>query len=332
MRAVVIDGPGRVGCREVPDPVPGQGEIVVTVRAAGICGTDLHLLAGDLPYDHFPLIPGHEFCGEVAAVGPDVDEAWVGRLVVCDPNLPCGECEECRRGRSNLCERYEALGVTLEGAAAEFVRVPVDRAYALPPGMDLDAAVLIEPLACAVHGLDLLPRRPGDRHLIYGAGPMGVLMAMLVTEVAGEPVVMIEPDDTRRELARELGFTVARSGTDLDPNDRFDAVVDCTGAVPAIEDGLGRVRRGGVMMLFGVAARDATARFSPFDVYRNEITIIGSMAVHHSFDRAVRIAERWGPRLASIVTHRFSLDDYASAVDVVTAGAGLKVVLVPAAS
>jgi 2-desacetyl-2-hydroxyethyl bacteriochlorophyllide A dehydrogenase len=330
VRAVVIERPGIISVEEFPDPTPGPGDLIVAVRATGICGTDIHLLDGELPYDCYPVVPGHEFFGEIVEVGSDVDRHRIGGLVTVDPNMPCRACPECRRGRANLCERYEALGVTTDGAAAEFVRVPASLAYDLPRDASPVGALLTEPLACAIHGFDVLPRHPQDRYLIYGAGTMGLLMGLLAMDMTSEPVTVFELNPARRGLAESLGMRALASSDEVDPAARWETVIDCTGVPAAIEDGLGRVRRGGVFQCFGVAPSDATVALRPFDVYRDEITIVGSMAVQASFDRAHRLAQVWGDdRLRPLSTHSFGLDDYAAAVDTFRSGSGLKIAITP---
>jgi 2-desacetyl-2-hydroxyethyl bacteriochlorophyllide A dehydrogenase len=330
VRAVVIEKPGVVSVQELPDPTPRPDDLVVAVRAAGMCGTDIHLLDGHLPYDSYPVVPGHEFYGEVVEVGSNGDRSRIGTLVTVDPNMPCHACLECRRGRANLCDRYAALGVTTDGAAAELVSVPGSLAYDLPSDVSDVGALLTEPLACAIHGFDVLPRNPQDRYLIFGAGTMGLLMGLLASDMSSEPVTIVEPHPARRELAGSLGMHAVASPDEVEPDDRWETVVDCTGVVAAIEDGLGRVRRGGVFQCFGVAPTEATVQMRPFDIYRNEITIVGSMAVQHSFDRAHRLAQIWGDdRLAPLVTHAFGLDDYANAVDTFRDGSGLKIAIRP---
>ncbi|TXL60736.1 alcohol dehydrogenase catalytic domain-containing protein [Aeromicrobium terrae] len=330
MQAAVIERPGVVSVQDVADPVPGPRDVVVAVRAVGICGTDIHLLDGELPYDRYPVVPGHEFYGEVVDAGSDVSRDHVGRLVTVDPNMPCRTCAECRRGRANLCERYEALGVTTDGGAAELVRVPSDLVYELPEGVSEVGAILTEPLACAIHGFDVLPRNAQDRYLIYGAGTMGLMMGLLANDLAPDPATVIEPNASRRALAESFGLRVVSSPSEIDPDERWETVIDCSGVVEAIEDGLRRVRRGGVLQCFGVAEPDAIVKLRPFDVYRNEITVVGSMAVHNSFDRAHRLAQTWGDeKLAPMVTHDFSLAAYGGAVQTFRDGAGLKIAIRP---
>ena len=329
MRAVAITRPGVLDVLDAPQPSAGPGDLIVAVRGAGICGTDIHLLDGELPYDRFPVVPGHEFYGEVVAVGAGVDEARVGTLVAVDPNLSCHSCAECRRGRGNLCLRYEALGITRDGASAEHVRVPETVAYDLPGDVSHAGALLIEPLSCAIHGFDGLPRSVGDRYLVYGAGTMGLLMSLLASDMSPEPVHVVEPNPERREIAASLGLHPVAHPDELDPAQRWETVIDCTGVVSAVEDALTRVRPGGTLQCFGVAEVDAIAKVRPFDIYRNEVSIVGSMAVLHSFDRAVRLAQVWGERLTPLVTHEFAIEKYEEAVATFRAGSGLKLAIRP---
>ena len=232
-------------------------------------------------------IPGHEFAGTVVAVGSDVTEFAEGDRIAADPNIFCGECHYCLIGRGNLCIYYGALGVTRDGACAEFLAVPVGNCFALPDSMPLEHAPLIEPLSCAVHGFDLLPGRVGEHYLIYGAGTMGLMMAQLAQRAGAASVSVVDINTSRLEVARRPWSRCDRPtrAAEFDRPHGWEVVVDCTGVIPAIEDALTRVRPGGTMQVFGVAAADAKASFSPFDVYKNEITIVGSMAVLHSFGR-----------------------------------------------
>ncbi len=177
MCAVVIDAPGSIRVGSMPDSTPQPEEVLVRVGACGICGTDLHSIDGDSPLARYPIIPGHEFAGEVVAVGSIQENAhggtgiMVGRRVAIEPNLSCGQCESCRTGHENLCLNYHALGVTTNGALAQYVVVPSAKAYVLPDTLSLREGALIEPLSCAVHSMHMLNPRSGDIFLIVGAGP-----------------------------------------------------------------------------------------------------------------------------------------------------------------
>jgi 2-desacetyl-2-hydroxyethyl bacteriochlorophyllide A dehydrogenase len=218
----------------------------------------------------------------------------------------------------------------MDGACAEYVAVPVGNCFTLPPAVPLAHAPLIEPLSCAVHGFDLLPGRVGEHHLIYGAGTMGLLMAQLAVRSGAASVSVVDLNEERLAVATRLGASHVAVHADLfDHPGGWEVVVDCTGAVRAIEDGLTRVRPGGTFELFGVAPAGATATFSPFRIYRDEIRIVGSMAVLHSFGRAVDLLAAGAIDADTMISHRFPLDGYAEAIDTFRAGTGRKLQVYP---
>ncbi|HVT64571.1 MAG TPA: alcohol dehydrogenase catalytic domain-containing protein [Mycobacteriales bacterium] len=335
MHAAVIEAPGSVVVRDIPDPYPAPGEVVIAVGGCGICGTDLHLVEGSLPNTSYPLTPGHEFYGKVVEVNlpedrPEVGALCVGTWVAVDPNLPCGTCLPCLAGRSNLCDNYAAIGVTRAGACAEYVAAPASVCAPLPPDFPLEVASLIEPMSCVIHGLDRVGDRPRDgRWLVYGAGTVGLLMANAAQALTNNRVCVVETNADRRERAASFGFRTAASAEELDGPD-WDTVVDCTGSTGAIKDGLNRVATGGTVLLFGVAAPGATVDLEPYAVYRREITIVGSMAVMNSFDRAVTALAAKPEFAAGLVTHRFELTDYVAALDTFRSGESGKVEIVTA--
>ncbi|SNR36266.1 2-desacetyl-2-hydroxyethyl bacteriochlorophyllide A dehydrogenase [Haloechinothrix alba] len=305
--------------------------MVIEVASVGICGTDLHILDGEFAPTPYPIIPGHEFAGTVVAIGSQVTEVAEGERVAVDPSLFCAECHYCALGRENLCERWSAIGVTTSGACAEYALAPVANCQRIPEQMSLEHAALIEPLSCAVHGFDLLPCRMGEHYLVYGAGTMGLMMAQLARRAGAASVSVVDLNPDRLDVAAALGAdAVARDADELDRPQGWEVVVDCTGAVPAIEDGLRRVRRGGTFEVFGVAAAEASASFSPFRVYNDEITIVGSMAVLHSFERAVALMSAGAVDAATMLSHSFALEDYAEAIEAFRQGLGRKLQINPA--
>ncbi|MFF4223743.1 zinc-dependent alcohol dehydrogenase family protein [Streptomyces abikoensis] len=330
MRAVLVTGPGEARSTKTADPVPAPGEVVVEVSSCGLCGTDMHILGGELPSATYPLVPGHELTGRVVALGAGVTAPAVGARVAVDPNLPCGACHYCRVGRGNLCDDYSAIGVTRDGGFAEFVAVPARCAYVLPDELSDAAAGLVEPLSCAVHGLNRLPRRPGEHYLIYGAGTMGLMMAAVVRGAGAASVSMVDVNAERLAFAESFAADAVATGADvLDRPQGFEVVIDATGAVAAIEDGLTRVRKGGTFLQFGVADPARTAAFSPFAVYNREIDIIGSMAVHHSFQPAIDLLAA-GLDLDPLVSDVFGLEGFDEAVAAFRAGTGRKLHIAPA--
>ncbi len=331
MKAVVIERPNQVEVKQVEDPTPEAGQVVMRVEACGICGTDIHVIRGEFEPTRYPIVPGHEFCGEVVAVGRGVSNLRAGDFVAADPSLFDGSCRQCRAGRFNLCENWNAIGVgSVNGACAQFVAVPAANSFRLPAELPRHWGSLVEPLSCAVHGLDMIEVHAADTYLIYGAGTMGLLLAQLVKDSGAGGLDMVERNPKRHDLAKRLGADrVAASADELDRPHGWDVVIDATGAIPAIEDGLTRVARGGTFLVFGVANADAKATFSPFRVYNDEITIVGSMAVLHSFERALALFARGVIDSEALITNRFKLDDYTKAIDTFLSGSGLKVQVSP---
>jgi 2-desacetyl-2-hydroxyethyl bacteriochlorophyllide A dehydrogenase len=329
VKAAVIVTPGQIAIEKVPDPAPGPRDVVVRVAGCGICGTDLHIMEGEFA-PAYPIVPGHEFAGEVVEIGSGVTEVAIGDPVAVDPSLHCGECYQCKRARGNLCENWNAIGVTRPGGAAEFVVAPVKNCYRLPDSVSPADAALIEPLSCAVRGVDVLPRRLADTYLIYGAGTMGLMMMELVKRAGAASVSMVDVNPARLETARLLGCTAAvESAGELDTPRGYDVVVDCTGVEAAIADGLGRVGKGGTYLQFGVANYAARATIEPYKIYNQEITITGSMAVLHSFDRAGELFTAGVLDPSVFISHRYPLDRYADALEQFRAGVGRKIQVVP---
>jgi 2-desacetyl-2-hydroxyethyl bacteriochlorophyllide A dehydrogenase len=331
MKAVLITVPGQVGIEQLPDPTPGAQELVISVEACGICGTDLHILDGEFPPTRYPIVPGHEFCGDVVAAGSDVERPQVGDFVAVDPSLFCGRCRFCRAGRFNLCENWDGIGVGMtNGASAELVRVPAANAFPLPADLPRHFGTLVEPLACVVHGFDRIVARPGDRYLVYGAGTMGLMLGQMARHAGASRVDMVDINPARFEVARRLcADEVAASAAELERGAGWDVVIDATGAVPAIEDGLRQVNRGGTFLAFGVASADATAKFSPFRIYNDEITVMGSMAIVHSFERALSLIDRGVIDCDALVTSRLPLESWGEAIESFRRGGGLKTQVTP---
>ncbi|MDQ4051735.1 MAG: zinc-dependent alcohol dehydrogenase family protein [Actinomycetota bacterium] len=332
MKAVQIIEPGRIEVGERPDPKPGPGEVLVAVAACGVCGTDLHIADGHFAPTPYPIIPGHEFAGTVVGLGSDVDTGLAeGVRVAVDPSLFCGHCAACRRGRGNLCANWGATGDTVDGAFAELVAVPARQAYALPDEVSFEQAALVEPVSCAVHGLRRLGTEAGESALVVGVGTMGLLLTQLL-ERSGVSVTAVDRVPDKLRLAAEMGAAhTAGSIAELDGR-QYDAVVDVTGVAPVIEQALDAVVRGGRFLVFGVAPEEARVALSPFRVYNDEITVVGSMAVLHSFGAALDLVSGGTVDTTGLVTHRFPLEQYADALDVVRRGTGVKVQVLPSLS
>jgi 2-desacetyl-2-hydroxyethyl bacteriochlorophyllide A dehydrogenase len=329
VKAAVVVTPGTLALETLPDPTPGPFDVVLRPAAVGICGTDLHIMDGEFA-PSFPIVPGHEFAGEIVEIGSQVTGYAVGDQVAVDPSLYCGHCYYCKRARGNQCENWNAIGVSVTGAAAEFVAAPMANLFTLPTHLAAKDAALIEPLSCAVRGFDVLPRNLASSYLIYGSGTMGLMMMQLAKRAGAESVSMVDLNPERLETAKRLGCSAAVTNADeLDAPRGWDIVIDCTGVQAAIRDGLKRVGRGGTFLQFGVANYDARVEIEPYEIYRREITITGSMAVLHSFDRAGQLLAAGVLDPEIFVSHRFPLAAYGEALAQFRAGIGRKILIEP---
>jgi 2-desacetyl-2-hydroxyethyl bacteriochlorophyllide A dehydrogenase len=329
VKAAVITGVGSVEVTTVDDPRCGPRDVVVDVAACGLCGTDLHILQGEFA-PTLPVVPGHEFAGTIVEIGAQVDELKVGDRVAVDPSLYCHECRMCRSGRNNLCERWAAIGVTTAGGAAEFAVAPVANCVKLPDHVRTEDAALIEPLSCAVRGYDVLRSQMASRVLIYGSGTMGLMMLQLGKLTGASSIEVVDLNEERLKTAVQLGVTgVASSADELDRPRGWDVVIDATGNEKAIQDGLGRVAKGGTFLQFGVSDYSARVTIEPYRIYNEEITITGSMAVLHSFERAADLFATGVLDPEVFISDRVPLDDYATALDQFKAGVGRKIQVLP---
>jgi D-arabinitol dehydrogenase (NADP+) len=336
---VLYDGPRSFTVTEVPTPEPGPREVLVEVTQTGLCGTDLHIHEGQF-FAEFPVVPGHEVVGTVAAVGADVVGLEVGQAVAVNPNVACDYCQYCREGRTLLCENLRGLGTNWPGGFAEYLTAPFASVHPVD-GLDPDLAVFTEPTACAVHGLETLAVRPGSSALVFGAGPTGLLLAQLLVHGGAASVTVAASSRFKLERAEALGVdaTVLMDRGDLAGSVRrlrelsgggFDVVVEATGAVEVGEQCVPLTRSGGTVLVYGVTGPDERVGISPYDVFRREITIKGSFAEIDAFPAAIAAMRTGRVRTDGLITHRFPLEEYGRALEALRSDRTVhKVVLTP---
>jgi D-arabinitol dehydrogenase (NADP+) len=340
MKAVVYDAPRSFSVREVPTPEPGPGEVRIKVIQVGVCGTDLHIHNGDFNAA-FPLIPGHELVGTVESIGSGVTRVRVGEQVTVNPNVNCGLCDYCLAGNPIRCTALQGLGSNFPGFFADFVVVP-ERLVFSTEGLPIDTAVFTEPAACATHGLERLRIWPGSSALVFGAGPTGLLLAQLIKSGGASSVTVAAPTQFKLDRARAFGIdeTIRISRTDAEGNRKlvmdasggrgYDIVVEATGTTIVGDICVGLTRNGGTVLVYGVTRADETIAFHPFDVFRREISIIGSFAEITSFASAISALRTGRIRTDGIITHRFGLDDYGTALETLRSDkTAHKVLIVP---
>lgn len=339
MRALVVDAPGTHAVREVPDPAPGPGEVLVTVAAAGICGSDLELLEGrrPAPYVRYPVVPGHEWSGRVAACGPGVTGLAPGDPVVAEGFRSCGVCDRCREGRTNLCAApYAETGFTHPGALADRLVVPARLVHKLPTDRPVEPAALLEPAACVAAGLleAGLPR-PGDRVAVVGPGPLGLLALLLLQAVSPTELVLVGRRPARLARGRECGATGVVNAADSSAlasiRGRFDVVVEATNSPEGMATALDLPRRGGTAILLGISGT-GRATVDPDVISLNQLRVQGIFGASSAAWRwVVDLYARGVLDPTPLITHRLGLEELDRGVELLTSpeGAALKVLLSP---
>jgi 2-desacetyl-2-hydroxyethyl bacteriochlorophyllide A dehydrogenase len=339
VKAIVIEAPHQVALRDLEPPVAGPGEVLVRSHRAGVCRTDLEVLAGTLPerWVRYPCIPGHEWSGTVAAVGDGVREVGAGDRVVCEGIVPCRRCRRCREGATNLCENYDQLGFTRAGGWGELVSVPVHVVHRLPEHVSLDAAVLIEPGSVVLRALERARPAPGDLIGIVGVGTLGALGIQLARTFSPRAVVAYGVRAEELAFARRLGAEHAVDVTRGDPTEEtrrlvgegLDVVIECAGKVAAQETATRLLRQGGRAVLLGLPPADTTLALPGDRLPVNDVELIGSMSyTSAAWGRMVRLVHHRLVDLEPIVTHRFAQAAFADALRLMDAREGTVVKIV----
>jgi L-iditol 2-dehydrogenase len=328
MQAVQLRGVGDIALCDLPDPQPRPGEVLVRVLAAGICGTDRHLYKGEFPCAP-PVTLGHEFCGEVVAVGEGVTMP-LGTRIACDPNIACGTCDPCLRGRVNLCARNVAIGIHRDGGFAELAVLPAHRAF---PVGDLHPqhAAFAEPLACTLHGVDLGAPVPGERVIVLGGGVIGLLAVQLARN-AGAEVTLVTRHTDKQALARDLGAT-STAATEAEARamlpDGADLVLECAGVAETVEMAPRLTRSGGRIVVLGVLPKGQQVRIEPFDLLFREIQLLHSFINPFTQGRAVRMLMTGQIDVAHLISRVIPLAKAPDAVAHPARPGEVKVLVVP---
>lgn len=316
MRAVRLNTTGDLELAEMPVPVPGPGEVLVKVEAAGVCGTDRHLFKGEFPSTPRTVL-GHEFSGIVVGRGAGVSIPE-GARVTCDPNIWCGTCEECRRGRVNLCRNNIAVGINRDGGFAEYCAYPAHKAHVLPNDLDPRFGAFCEPLACTIHGMDIGAVQPGEKVLIIGGGVIG-LLALQLAALAGAEVMLLTRHAGKRALALTLGAHHAVPTPDdvrsLWP-DGADLVVECAGVAETVALSPKLARRGGRVVVLGVLAGGEQVGIEPFDLLFREVQMLFAFINPFTQARAAEHIVSGRVKVAPLISRQVPIFD---AVGVITA-------------
>lgn len=313
MRVLLVERPHVARLTDLPCPEPGPDEVLVRVGAAGICGSDVELLRGErpAPYVRYPIVPGHEWSGTVVEVGAGAQGVRAGDVVVAEGFRYCGRCERCREGRTNLCQAgYAETGFTHPGAFAEYLTVPARLVHVLPPGTRAEDAALLEPAACVANALLGLDLRPGLAIAVVGGGTLGLLAVSMLRLTSPARLALVDVRHDRLELGREMAVDEVcdASSGDLkkEMGDRFDLVFEATGHPSGAATALALARRGGTVVLEGIAGRPAPIDADSIPLRQLRVQgVFGASSTAWSW--AVDLFAHGRLRTAELVTHRYPL-------------------------
>ena len=318
MQALVLTDVATMPQQTVAKPTIGVDEVLIQTQYAGICGTD-HALYQGLPGSakaQPPIILGHENSGIVTAIGDTVTNVKVGQRVTVDPNIYCGQCEYCRTGRPELCDQLAAVGVTRNGGLAEYFSAPASVVYHLPDTVSLEAGATVEPLSCAVHGLELLHLRPYQKALVIGDGFMGQLFVQLLQAYGVQAVTLAGIVDEKLALNQQR-FHVDQviNTTKASIPSIYDVVIEAVGRPETQAQAVQAARKGGQVLMFGVGQPDAHFAMNTYDIFQKQLTIQGSFINPHAFDTAIALLASGKVDVLPLISHVLRLDQVAAVLD-----------------
>lgn len=330
MKVATWRGGSRFSLDEAAEPVAGPGQVVVDVAAAGICGTDVHATQGLFPWTP-PMVLGHEYSGVVREVGRGVSRRLIGRAVACEPSYGCGACRECRNGRVSQCPNLTRVGGFAERAA-----LPLHCVHPLPKGLDPVTAALAEPASCCLSGLEMFRMPRGATVVVMGGGIMGLLTMVLARRRGAARLVLSDPLEERRQIARKLGARVVVDPTTESLRDRVMALTDGRGADVVCEavgkpelvgEAFALVKPSGVLQLVGVNPKGSRLPIDLFDVHFREVRIHGAYGRGTAFRRALALLPTLGVK--RLIGARFPLARIEDGFAHAAAGRGAKTVITP---
>jgi L-iditol 2-dehydrogenase len=322
MKAAVCEDPRKISVMDVRIPQPGPGEVLVRVRASGICGSDVRAYLGVHPEVVYPIIPGHEFSGEVAALGEDVEGFEIGDGVIAEPLFPCGQCPACMAGDYNLCGELAMTGFQVPGSFAEYAIAKAALLYPKDQSLSFDEAAMIEPLAVAVHAVKRARISIGDTVVILGAGSIG-LLTMQVARRAGATVIAADVLEDKLHLAAGLGADYVVNADTSNPCELVmamtdergaDVVMECAGTLQTMAQTVDLARKGGTIVMVGWTGNGSDC-ISLTKITMNEINLLGSATYRRDFPTAIGLAVSRDVDLGSMISHEFELTEVGEALE-----------------
>jgi D-arabinitol dehydrogenase (NADP+) len=327
MKAIKIHRPNLLETLEIPTPQPAENELLIQVMASGICGTDIHIFRGEYlgPY---PVIPGHEFSGVVAAIGQAVTRFKPGDRVAVEPNIACDNCYNCLNNRQNFCLNWQAVGVTRPGGMAQYVTAPEKACFDIG-SLPFEEGAFMEPLSCVLHGMQRLEPELAGKLALLGAGPIGCLILQVARLQGAAEITVAERNRSRLEASLAFGADRLYSNLDELHKDHYDAVIDATGALPVIARTLDFVRPGGKVLWFGVPPTGKTIPLEPFTVFHKGLTVLSSFTSVRNSTQALDLLQSGRISTAKLVSHQLPLEHFQQGIESIEGGeAGVMKVLI----
>ncbi len=321
MNSAVFYGKHDLRVEQSAKPQPGPKEVLIEVKACGICGTDVHIYEGDKGAAEVnpPTILGHEFSGIIAETGCDVKRFQAGDRVCIDPNCYCGSCDFCRNGEVHFCENMIGYGTTRNGGFAEYCVVNESQVYRLGENTTFEQGAMAEPVACCLHGIDMCDIRPGHQVVVIGGGMIGMLMLQLAKLAGAAKVALLEPVEKKREMGSRLGADICIDPLHEDVKARLEAagmtwirtVIECAGLLSTMEQAIDLVGNKGTVMMFGLTKPDAEIAVKPFQVFQKELTLRASYINPCTQDRALQLIDSGRLDVQSMVCRTIGLGELA---------------------
>lgn len=319
MRCARFYGKHDMRVEEVDDPTLGDRDVLIRVKACGVCGTDVHIYEGDQGAAEVtpPTILGHEFSGVIEQVGKDVTDFAPGDRVCIDPNHPCGHCEPCRDGIDHYCEHMVGYGTTVNGGFAELCAVDAQQVYRLGKNTSFEQGAMTEPVACCLHGIDMCHIHPGSSVVVLGGGMIGLLMVQLARLAGATHVALLEPVSSKRAVAERLGADIAIDNVQDDAAARLaeagfgnvDVVIECVGKPATIEEAIRLAGHKATVMMFGLTKPDETITVKPFEIFQKELVLTSSYINPYTQRRALDLINTGRIDVTSMVCAVKGLED-----------------------
>ena len=319
----VMTEPGKIIFREVNVPTPGPDQVLVKIKKIGVCGSDIHVYHGTHPYTSYPVTQGHEVSGQIVKTGEYVKDLKEGQKVTIEPQVFCGRCYPCLHGKYNLCEKLKVMGFQTTGTASEYFAVDSSKVTPIPEEMTYSEGAMLDPLAVTVHAAKRFPDVKGAKAVVFGCGPIGILLIQSLKAFGAAEILATDISDTRLELAKSLGadYTVNTMKNDYTEAllaafgpDKADVAYDCAGSDITMDQAIQNARKGSTIILVAVFGK--TAHVDLAKLNDSELDLNTSMMYRHEdYVDAIRFVKEGKIQLKPLQSAHFAFEDYLKAYE-----------------